>query len=381
MCADQVHDSADRGAAAPYTIEVISTDDELLPLETDWNRLSETSSHPNAFMTYGWFQAWSHRLTAGKSRKCLQPYVLAIRHDDSIVGIAPLVRRTVSRFGFRVRKVEFVGDHADYNDLLVSDDSSDPTSAIVRHLAETQDEWDIIDLRKLREEGEGIARIEQALARTNLFYSILPEPEGCPYLPIEANSSLGVAKLSGGARRTLRQRMKKAAAEGLRTRIIENPHQEPGLLKVLIELELKKHIHKSTTTLVGTYPDVFQSLFVTLGPSGWLYVALLEERDQPVAFQIGFRCGGKLWDYSKAYDPSFSRFAPGTLLLQALLDYGLSQGFDEYDFLEGEEPYKMIWSTGCHRRYRLLIWNRRGNSRLRKFLYYDVKTTIRRFLC
>ena len=380
MRANQVHDSVESGAAPQYTIEVISTDDELSPLEADWNRLSETSSHPNAFMTYGWFRAWLRRFTADQGREQLQPYVLAIRHEDSVVGIVPLVRRVVSRFGFRVRKLEFVGAHADYNDLLLSDDPSAQMSTIVAHLVETQDEWDLIDLRKLRDEGEEITRIERALARTNLCYSILPESEGCPYLPIEANSSAWVARLSGDARRTLRQRMKKAVAEDLRTRIIENPHQEPGLLKVLIDLERKKHIHKSTQTFVGSYPEVFQSLFATLGPRGWLYVALLEQRDQPVAFQIGFRCGKILWDYSKAYDPLFSRFAPGTLLLQALLDYGLSQGFEEYDFLHGEESYKMIWSTGCHRRYRLLIWNRRRVSRVCKFIYYDVKTTIRRLL-
>ena len=72
-------------------------------------------------MTYGWFRAWLRHLTAEQGRERLQPYVLAIKHENSIVGIAPLVRRVVSRFGFRVRKLEFVGGHADYNDLLLSD--------------------------------------------------------------------------------------------------------------------------------------------------------------------------------------------------------------------------------------------------------------------
>jgi CelD/BcsL family acetyltransferase involved in cellulose biosynthesis len=380
MRADQVHDSADCRSAAPHTIQVVSTEEGLATLETDWNRLSKISSNPNVFMTYDWYKAWSRLQPAGQGRQCLQPHVTVIRHRDSVVGIVPLLGREVSRFRFRVRKLEFVSDHADYNDLLLSDDPNAQINAIVEHLSAKQDEWDIIDLRKLREEGEGRSRIEQALARANLFYSILPEPEACPYLPIEAGSSDWTARLSGDSRRTLRQRMKKAAAEDLQTRIIENPHQEPGLLEALIELERKKRLQKSTRPFVGNYQDAFQSLFANLGPDGWLYVALLEQRGHPVAFQLGFRCGRKLWDYSKAYDPSFSRFAPGTLMLHALLDYALSKGFDEYDFLQGEEPYKMIWSTGCHRRYRLLIWNRRGASRVRKFLYHDVKKTIRRLL-
>lgn len=90
--------------------------------------------------------------------------------------------------------------------------------------------------------------------------------------------------------------------------------------------------------------------------------------------------GGKLWEYTKAYNRSFSRLAPGTLLLPALLDYGFERGYHEYDFLRGEEPYKMVWSAGCHRRFRLLIWNRGGISRMHKFLYRDVKTPIYRIL-
>ena len=117
-----------------------------------------------------------------------------------------------------------------------------------------------------------------------------------------------------------------------------------------------------------------------LGPRGWLYVALLERGDAPVAFQFGFRCGNKLWDYSKAYDRSYSRCAPGTALVHAMLDYGFSRGYDEYDFLRGEEPYKMAWSTGCHRGFRLLIWNRRWVSRARKFVYCDFKTVIYQLL-
>ena len=203
------------------------------------------------------------------------------------------------------------------------------------HLAEAQDEWDIIDLRNLREEGEERTRIEQALARTNLFYRILPEPEECPYLPIEADSSDRMARLSGDVRRTLQQRMKKAAAEDLRTRIIENPHQEPGLLKVLIELEWKKHIKSQHRRLSAVIRKSFNG-YLNVGPT-WLALCCSSRTARSAgAFQMGFRCGKKLWDYSKAYDPLFSRFAPGTLLLPALLEYGLSQGLEEYDFLQRE---------------------------------------------
>jgi CelD/BcsL family acetyltransferase involved in cellulose biosynthesis len=68
-------------------------------------------------------------------------------------------------------------------------------------------------------------------------------------------------------------------------------------------------------------------------------------------------------------------------LVHAILAYAFSRGYDEYDFLRGEEPYKMVWSTGCHRGFRLLIWNRRWVSRARTFVYCDVKAFIYQLLC
>ncbi len=174
--------------------------------------------------------------------------------------------------------------------------------------------------------------------------------------------------------------MERAEPEGLRMRIVDNPQQEPELLEKLLALDHLKALRSVYPPFIGKYPEVFQSLFDNLGPRGWLYVALLELGDQPVAYQIGFRCGDKLWDYNKAYDETFSRFAPGTLLLTGMLDYGFERGFREYDFLRGEEPYKLVWSTANHQRFRLLIWNRRVTSRVRKFVYHDAKEAIRSFV-
>ncbi len=101
-----------------YSVEAVVTDADLDELEDDWNGLSVSSDSPNVFTTYGWYRAWLRRLIADEGRQRLQPYVLAIKRDEAIVGIAPLVRRIVWRFGFRVGKLEFLTYHADYNDFL-----------------------------------------------------------------------------------------------------------------------------------------------------------------------------------------------------------------------------------------------------------------------
>jgi CelD/BcsL family acetyltransferase involved in cellulose biosynthesis len=380
MLSRQGNDSLDRKAANPYTIDLISTEKALSALEADWNRLSEAAEQPNAFMTYGWFRAWTRRRTAEYPAGRFVPNVLVLSEGSSVVGIAPLVRRISSRIGIRVRRLEFATNHADYNELLLGTDSTGLTDEVMHFLARTTSQWDLIDLRDMRDTGETIGPIKSALERAGLLYAILPENHACPYLPIDRDDVGSLKRLSGHVRRTLRRRRERAAAEGLRVRIIENPQDEPKLLEKLTALDWQKHIYRSSPAFISNYPEVLQSLFDSLGPRGWLYVALLELEERPIAFQFGFRCGDKLWDYTKAYDRSFSRFAPGILILPSLLEFGLEHGYREYDFLRGEEEYKKIWSTGSHSRFRLLIWNWRSTSRIRKFLYHDVKNTIYKLL-
>ena len=361
-------------ATPPYSVTSVVADADVASLEADWNRLSDTEASPNVFMTCDWFRAWNQCLSREDPRR--RPHVLVLRQNERVMGLSPFILRTCSRFGFAVRKIEFVASQGDYHDFVLGGDPQGQIGAVARFLAQTSDEWDLVELTDLREAGGQIPRIESALSRAHLSYRILPEQKGCPYVTLEADPSTPMNNLSGHVRRTLRKRIERASALGLRVRIIENPQQEPGLVDEMIGLERGKI--DAGGPFIGKYPEVFRSLFDGLGPRGWLYVALLEREDRPVAFQLGFRCGHKLWDYSKSYDRSCSRFAPGTILVQALLAHGASRGYDEYDFLRGEEPYKTVWSTGCHRSYRLLIWNRRWVSRVRKFIYRDLKTPLYR---
>jgi len=47
-------------------------------------------------------------------------------------------------------------------------------------------------------------------------------------------------------------------------------------------------------------------------------------------------------------------------------------------FFAGEDPYKTVWSTGFHDRFRLFVWSKRLVSRTRAFVYLDLKTAVYR---
>jgi len=376
------HDSARESFAEKegprYSVEQINCETEISHLQTDWNRLSEAAEFPNVFMTYDWYRIWNEQLNQRDNPSQRSPNVLVLKKDGAVTGISPLIRRKCSRLGVAARKIEFATIHADYNDFVLGDDSTGQIEAIVQFLARTSNEWDLVDLRDLRINGDIRRRIEDALSRTELRYVTLPEKDRCPFVQINGDSAAVTKKLSGQSRRTLRKRMQRATAEGLTMRIIENPEQEPGLLEKLVMLDHKKHLQRKSDPFIGSNAKVFQSLFDSLGPRGCLYVALLEKSDQPIAFQLGFRCAKNLWAYSQAYDHDFARLSPGKLLFSAILDYGFSHGFEEFDLLRGEDAFKWVWSDRYHWNFQMLIWNSRWSSRAIKFAHHDLLTAIYR---
>jgi CelD/BcsL family acetyltransferase involved in cellulose biosynthesis len=386
LAQDPVSDPSAAGKSPRYRIEPVTTQDGLSSLAADWNSLSKTTELPNVFTTFDWFRAWNERATRDDQRECRRANVLVLRRDGAVAGISPLIRRTVSRFGLVVRKVEFLESPADYNDMLLGDDPARQIQEVINYLRQIQDQWDIVDLRYLRDVGHTMALIESALSKTDLMYRIMPEAR-CPYLPIDANWPQILNQLSSTGRRpamglhTLRKkqhRLERMNAQGLRVRIIEDPQNDPGLLDKLITLENQKRIRgESVRPFFAQYPEVFQSLFETLGPRDLMFVGLMELGDRPLACQLGFRCGKKLWAFFKAHDHSFTRFSPGTMLFLAILEYGFSNSYQEYDSLRGEYTHKLTWSIGSHETFRLAIWNRRWTSRIRALLYLDFRAVGR----
>jgi CelD/BcsL family acetyltransferase involved in cellulose biosynthesis len=357
-----------------YSVEAIVTEEGLDGLMEAWNRVSANSDSPNVFTTYGWYRVWLRRLIVDEGRERLQPYVLAIRRDGAIVGIAPLVTRVVSRFGFRIRKLEFLTHHSDYNDLVVGEDVRSLTHQVMKFLARDADDWDFVDLRELRDDRGRLAIMESATADAGLFYRLSSEPDGCPFMPINAPWSEFRKEKHLRFARYASVRIEKKADEGFRVRVIEQPHREKDLLERMIEVEAQKNVDGSFSgPFLVHFREVFRCLIDDFGPRGLIAVVVVEKGDQLVSWLLLFRSGSKLWDYQTAYHHEFGKFSPGTILISAAIDYGFEHGCDEFDFLRGMDWYKTRWTSEFHRNQRMIAWNRSWISRLGAFAYFDLR--------
>ena len=372
--------------SSSYSVESITAQDEIVRLCEDWDRLSSVSSSPNVFATFDWFQTWYQHIVRTEGSARLQPNVLALKRNGAITGIAPLTRSVVQRFGFEMRRLQFAARNQewDYNDLLVGDNRREQTAALCQFLSQTKSGWELVDLMDVRDVDGAVDELRGAVQDAGLACAVLPTEERCPYMTIDGSWEEMLSRRSSVTRHSFRNRqsrLNRTLGEGLQMRILDAPHTEPGLLERMIELEAQKRSGgKLSVPFLGKNADVFGAVFDKLGPKGWLCVTVMEWKDRLISWHLLFRCGGKLWGYLTAYDHEFARLSPGGLLIPAIIDYGFAHGCTEYDFLSGEESYKMQWATGFHERKRLLIWNDRWQSRLcaAAFRKLRVRTTASR---
>jgi CelD/BcsL family acetyltransferase involved in cellulose biosynthesis len=362
-------------------VEIIQEVEQLERLRPDWTRLSELTPAPNPFKTIDWVQAWWRHVEPSLPPRSRSPYVLVFRDGAGVQAIAPFMRSTVALplFG-QVRKLELTGagDLEDYADLSVASDPPGNLPVLFDFLSSRRADWDIVEMRNLRLTDSAAAALSLTLRDAGLAHTFSDNQDPYPYLAIRNGSPGILLAVSKSSRHTIQNQRRRVARLGLKGRMIEDPSAEPNLISRLVQLERRKLANRSSVDpCIGRVPRFFDSLFRSLGPKAFMYVAVLEDSDRLVAYQVGFRSGLGLWDYSKAYDPEYHALSPGTWLTLFVADYGAARGYVEYDFLRGAEPYKLRFANDCHSTKRLLIWNNAPAARLRASVYLGLRRLIR----
>jgi CelD/BcsL family acetyltransferase involved in cellulose biosynthesis len=86
---------------------------------------------------------------------------------------------------------------------------------------------------------------------------------------------------------------------------------------------------------------------------GILRLAFLRLDGRPIAFQYDLEDNGVFFFLKTGFDPAFSVFAPGRLLLHEMVRRAFALGLKRFELLGGDDPYKLQWTSTCHELVRL----------------------------
>jgi CelD/BcsL family acetyltransferase involved in cellulose biosynthesis len=85
---------------------------------------------------------------------------------------------------------------------------------------------------------------------------------------------------------------------------------------------------------------------------------VLKANDRPVAVQYLLTQNGRWYSYQGGFDPGYTRFAPGSVLDAMLLRHAIEeQQVKLFDFLRGDESYKMRLGAHTRRNLEFVIFN------------------------
>jgi CelD/BcsL family acetyltransferase involved in cellulose biosynthesis len=98
---------------------------------------------------------------------------------------------------------------------------------------------------------------------------------------------------------------------------------------------------------------------------GKLWLHWIEYEGQPVAILYDLLGSKVVFGYTGGIDIRDHIRAPGKVLFLATLKAATERGFEAYDFLRGEEPYKFQWRATPRPAYRFEAVAARTSVRLR----------------
>jgi CelD/BcsL family acetyltransferase involved in cellulose biosynthesis len=324
--------------------------EELEALGPAWREVLARSEIRSPFMTHAFVRHWWACFGSNQSLR-----VLVVEDSHGPCAIAPLTWAPRILGPFRYRSLELIGTGAlwsagtglaDRSDILLARRHQESLAAIVCAIRRMRD-WDVFNLRGIPKDCTTARMLEE---RAQPFGGKLMREVRwrSPYLALPSHFDLYLSARSKNFRKTLRRKRLRIEAQGTVVFDLNAAAADPIGALGRAAYVCRRSWKGAYGTGLLLQPGIrrFLERLVT-DPQAGTYLAEMRVGRTPVAYELGFCMDNKIWSYDGAYDPAWANSSPGLLLTAEIIGNACSRGISEYDFMRGEESYKMMWTTAC----------------------------------
>ncbi len=178
----------------------------------------------------------------------------------------------------------------------------------------------------------------------------------------------------GGLRKSqsLRRKVNRLQKLGKITfRHYSEPAEMEKALTSLLEAYLRRFDERNRHKRLPQELEFHRQLLRRMHPKDAIRFGVLELEGRTIAQHFGFSYNGVYYWVRPAFDAAYAEYSPGSILLYYLVDYAVKNGFKEFDFLRGNEPFKTKTTDDVREVTIVKMY-----KSLAKFMLYNVATAL-----
>jgi CelD/BcsL family acetyltransferase involved in cellulose biosynthesis len=362
------------------SIEKATKDEEFVALAEEWNALVRQSSNDTLTLTHEWMTTWWEVFGDGR-----ELYILLVRDGNELIGIAPMLKRTVQHYGvLPFRRIEFLASGEEEADEICSDyldfilkrgREEEALDLILRYIYEKDADWDEVLLTDVAGDSVNLPLVKGFCEESGIKMQQMRD-ELAIYLPLTKNFEQVIEEISPSFRRKIRHDRRAFAAFGGEIRLIDNEEQFEAGFEALIELHRARWISRGGEGVFASEKFTrFHRLFAAKAlRNSWLRLYVAFKDNKPLAAIYNFVYNNKVHYYQSGFRQENSGLqSPGVLMQAYCIENSIQEGFDEFDFLKGKEgSYKFRWQPQT----RSLVQMRLSQARTKEVLYHTTAKVI-----
>lgn len=344
------------------------SDSDLAGLRRDWNLLA--AGEP--LVSWEWLTSWWQHYGPAIRRRGGKLLVLAVESQDGErVGLAPWYIAA----GLRGRVIRFLGDGdvcTDYLSLLAAEScGSVVVECLAAWLAATSGSahrlrqcglqnknavlrlehsdrryrWDLIEFEGVDAADVLVRGLMEALARHGIHVASQAGAR-CWRIVLPPTWDEFLARLSKSHRKQVGRCQRRYLDTGRAVlRTAETAEELARGLNILRDLHARR---RQSLGDAGRFTDARFAGFLAqacqlLLESGQLRLCWLEIDGQPAAAEMHVVGPRTVHAYQSGVEPGLLDHEPGRIITLATLRRAIADGFGEFDFMRGDEPYKAHW--------------------------------------
>lgn len=356
-----------RSLASDMKVRRVASEADLPAIADEWGLLEERNYLRTIWLTYDWFYHWS---------KCRGTpdnlFVLAVQDNGRLLGVSPLIRSSITKFGHSLRQLGFACEDIASEFILAPERTEDCIDAVVDYLIEHRSEWDVLRLKKIRADSPVTDLLRRVVSRKGVPFA-QDTDAASPYISVQGSWADYDQTLS----RKFRQNMRRALAtleQFGEVSVLKYPQSgsyEETLRAVFDIADASWQATKGTAVSSSqTDRTFFESFSRVAAERDWLDIRLLAIAGKPVAFEYNIRYLHTLNAFKCGYDPKYFAGSPGTYLRYLSTRDFFSSGIKEIDLMGSSYFFTTRWSSTSRLHLELLIYNLSRRTLLPYF--YDV---------